>query len=137
MLIRVVVGQYGVQLKLKRIFKTSIWLTEINNYILFHMYQIVDLSTLYSPNPNKGGTAIVKTMPQTFQTCLEDQKLLRDGVCHDLSKRTTDKYLIPAMLTIVKYELSPLKNVRLITFQSNWIKFWIQNMIFFCLIEIQ
>ena len=116
---RVVVGQYGVQLKLKRIFKTRIRFTEINNYILFHMYQIVDLSTLYSPNPNKGGTAIVKTMPQTFQTCLEDQRLLRDGICHDLSKRTTDKYLIPAMLTIVKYELSPLKNVRFITFQLN------------------
>ena len=47
-------------------------------------------------------------MPQTFQTCLEDQKLLRDGMCHDLSKRTTDKYLIPAMLTIEKYELSPI-----------------------------
>ena len=72
------------------------------------MYQIVDLSTLYSPNPNKGGTAIVRTMAQTFQTCLEDQKLLRDGICHDLSKRTTDKYLIPAMLTIEKYELSPI-----------------------------
>ena len=78
------------------------------------MYQIVDLSILYSPNPNKGGTAIVRTMPQTFQTCLEDQKLLRDGICHDLSKRTTDKYLIPAMLTIVKYELSPMKKMYLI-----------------------
>ena len=81
---------------------------EINSCISFFMYQIVEVSTLYSPNPNKGGTAIVRTMPQTFQTCLEDQKLLRDGICHDLSKRTTDKYLIPAMLTIEKYELSPI-----------------------------
>ena len=105
---RVVVGQYGVQLQLKRIFKTRSGLTRIKSFILFCRYQIVDLSTLYSPNPNKGGTAIVRTMPQTFQTCLEDQKFLRDGMCHDLSKRTTDKYLIPAMLTIEKYELSPI-----------------------------
>ena len=88
-------------------FKTRIGFGRINVCILFCMYQIVEVSTLYSPNPNKGGTAIVRTMPQTFQTCLEDQKLLRDGTCHDLSKRTTDKYLIPAMLTIEKYELSP------------------------------
>ena len=81
----------------------------MNSCILVCTYQMVEVSTLYSPNPNKGGTAIVRTMPQTFQTCLEDQKLLRDGMCHDLSKRTTDKYLIPAMLTIVKYELSPMK----------------------------
>ena len=106
--IRVIVGQYGVQLELKRIFKTRIGLVRIKSYILFFSYQIVDLSTLYSPKPNKGGTAIVRTMPQTFQTCLEDQKLLRDGMCQDLSKRTTDKYLIPAMLTIEKYELSPI-----------------------------
>ena len=106
---RVVVGQYGVQLEGKRMFKTRIGFARINICILYCMYQIVEVSTLYSPNPNKGGTAIVRTMPQTFQTCLEDQKLLRDGMCHDLSKRTTDKYLIPAMLTIVKYELSPMK----------------------------
>ena len=106
--IRVVVGQYGVQLQLKRILKTRSGFARIKSLVSFCRYQIVDLSTLYSPKPNKGGTAIVRTMPQTFQTCLEDQKLLRDGMCHDLSKRTTDKYLIPAMLTIEKYELSPI-----------------------------
>ena len=70
------------------------------------MYQIFDVSILYSPNPSKGGTTIVRVMPQTFQIRGEDQKLLRDGKCQDLSKRTTDRYRIPAMLTIVKYELS-------------------------------
>ena len=72
-------------------------------------YQISDESCLYSPKPTKGGIANIKPMPHNFKIYGEDQKLLRDGMCHDLSKRTTDKYLIPAMLTIEKYELSPMK----------------------------
>ena len=40
------------------------------------MYQIFDVSILYSPNPSKGGTTIVRVMPQTFQIRGEDQKLL-------------------------------------------------------------
>ena len=72
-------------------------------------YQISDASCLYSPKPTKGGIANIKAMPHNFMIYGEDQKLLRVGECQNLSKRTIDVYLTPAMLTTVNNELSPSK----------------------------
>ena len=72
-------------------------------------YQISDASCLYSPKPTKGGIANIKAIPHNFKIYGEDQKLLRVCECQNLSKRTIDEYLTPAMLTTVNNELSPTK----------------------------
>ena len=74
-------------------------------------YQISDASSLYSPKPTIGGIANSNAMPHNFKIYGEDQKLLRVCECQNLSKRTTDEYLTPAMLTTVNNELSPSKKL--------------------------
>ena len=73
------------------------------------LYQIVDASIVYSPKPAKGGTTNSRDIPQTFQMWGDDQKPFLVWQCHDLSKRTTDRYLTHAILAIVNNELNPMK----------------------------